>query len=147
MRRRAYASITVVLLIVIIITVGLSLVAITKSDTNLAEKKADWTERYYYCEAQLMEGIARLNLALKDEAKFPGNVKVMAMVAEITHFVDGHIEALESEENGLIELLYIEEYEEGNMLISARLERAEDGNLRIIALEQDQEQLEYDSFY
>lgn len=147
MKRRAYASITVVLLIVIIVTVGLSLVAITKSDTNLAEKKADWTERYYYCEAQLMEGIARLNLALKDEAELPAHEKLMSMVQEIAHFVDGHMEALEGEDHKVIEILYTEEYEEGNMLISARLERAEDGNLRIMSLEQDQEQLEYDSFY
>lgn len=147
MRQRAYASITVVLLIMIIITVGLSLVAITNSDYNLAEKKADWTERYYYSEAQLMEGIARLNIILRDDKEVPRTEELRALVARISEDLDGKIELIETEQKGRIELLFSENYEEGKMLIWAALEKAEDGNLSILSLQQEQENLEYDSFY
>lgn len=147
MRRRAFASITVVLLIMIIITVGLSLVAITNSDYNLAEKKADWTERYYYSEAQLMEGIARLNIVIRDEKPLPAYPELSSIVEAINKNLDGLLELKRSEVEGRIELVFRENYGEGRMLIWAALERAEDGNLRIVSLQQEQEQLEYDSFY
>lgn len=147
MKRRAYASITVVLLIVIIITVGLSLVAITNNDYKLAESKADWTERYYHSEAELMEGIARLNVELRTRAELPELDELRPLVEEIELELDGELELREGPREGLIELVFSENYDGGRMLLLASLERAGDGNLRIVSLHQEQEELEYDSFY
>lgn len=144
-KKKAYASITIVLLIVIVITVGLSLVAVTGSDYNLAQKKAYWAERYYSSEAKLYEAVAMLNLKLKSMDEKLSDEQLQEIISEIEKDIDGELEAATADD--LIELFFYENQSEGRMILSAGVEKSADGSLRIKYMRQEQEELEYDSFY
>ncbi len=147
-KKSGFASISIVLMTVIIITLGLSIVALAQTDKKLATKKNDWTSRYYNLEGEIMEDIALIDAYLKnrDVDALDGETLLNRMVEE-GYNVKSSLNVETSYPNIRIEVVLMEGGFENPMIMTALIEKNGSDHFIIRELIQSQEEREYESFY
>lgn len=148
-KKDGLASIMVVMMTVIIMTVGLSIVALSKTDEDLSVRKNQWIYRFYNLEGQVMEDIATLNLVFNNEnIKNKINIKTLkSALSNMKYELNSDIE-LSYTRTGVIIKLFLSEKEKNNpMFIDAIIEKKSGEDFVIRELIQRQGEYEYKSFY
>lgn len=146
-KKDGYATVVVVLMAVIVISVGLSFVALAKTDADLAQKKSDWIVRYYSLEGELMQDISLMDEALdskhikEDEAEFIVSKAEDVLLKSELDFIGCKDDVLE------FGLEISEQSDEKPMKMRAVLRKKSGAALEIVELKQLQTNLNYKSFY
>lgn len=133
-KKSAYSSITVILMLAIVIAVGLSFILITGNDYNLADKKSEWTGRYYKIEGEIMEDIAIINDALsKNASSFKDDIELAGLIKSLDSDLNASPEyKLEfTAEAGRVNLILTEIAEKTPISISVKLEMERENGLKI----------------
>lgn len=154
-KRRASASVMVLIMSVIVITLGLSFVLLSKTNLKLASKNVDWLSDYYRLESLVNEDISTVENYLKlhyDSDK---------AVAEQTDSIEKGISSLlhstfsvEASKEGLKIKMFIEssalkDRHSGNQFAISCSLRYDSSNstLLVDAIEETPPEMEYESFY
>ncbi len=147
-KKSGFASISIVLMTVVIITLGLSIVALAQTDKKLATKKNDWTTRYYNLEGEIMEDIALIDEYFKINSpnELDGNTLVSKM-GEMGYDIASSLRVDSLKPSIKLEVLLIEEDFENPMVMTALIEKNGSEHFIIRELIQSQEEGEYESFY